>query len=60
MLEGINSKHKENADVEKIEREFFSKLSKAVIRKLYSVYKIDFEMLQYEYPQRYINMGWGT
>ena len=59
MLEGIKSKHKENVDVKNIEREFFSKLSKELIRKLYAVYKIDFELLQYDYPQAYIDMGYG-
>ena len=41
-----------------IEKDFFSKLSKEIIRKLYTVYKIDFEMFQYEHPQAYIDMGY--
>ena len=41
----------------KLVKDFWGRLSKQMIKQLYSVYKIDFEMLQYEYPQKYIDMG---
>ena len=45
-------------DEMKLGEYFWGKLSKQIIIQLYSVYKIDFEMLQYEYPQTYIEMGY--
>ena len=40
-----------------IVKDFYGGLSKQIIKDLYSVYKMDFEMLQYEHPQAYIDMG---
>ncbi len=39
-------------------KDFWGRLSKQMIKKLYTVYKIDFEMFQYGYPQEYIDMGY--
>ena len=42
-----------------IDRQFFEKLPKDLIKQLYdNIYKPDFEMLGYEYPTEYINMGY--
>ena len=42
-----------------IDRQFFKELSKDVIRRLYDdIYKTDFELLGYDYPQNYIDMGY--
>ena len=41
-----------------IDREFYSQLPKKLIKQLYdTIYEVDFQMLGYEYPQEYINMG---
>ena len=38
---------------------FFEKVPQTLIRKLYDdIYKTDFEMFGYKYPQEYINMGY--
>ena len=45
-------------DTIEIDRQFFTQLSKDLITELYEViYKPDFEMLGYEYPYEYIDMG---
>ena len=42
-----------------IDEQFFKQLPKDVIKQLYDkIYKPDFEMLGYEYPTEYINMGY--
>ena len=42
-----------------IDEQFFSKLPKDLIKQLYeNVYQPDFEMLGYEFPQEYIDMGY--
>ena len=41
-----------------VDQQFFKMLPKSVIKQLYDkIYKPDFEMFGYEYPQEYINMG---
>ena len=55
---GLRSEHDKKINKMKLVKDFWSRLSKQVIEQLYSVYKIDFEMLQYEYPQEYIDMGY--
>ena len=48
-----------NLDAIEIDRLFYKKLPKKLIKKLYdNIYKTDFEMLGYEYPQEYIDMGY--
>ena len=42
----------------KLLKNFYNRLPKKIIKQLYSVYKIDFEMFQYVYPQEYIDMGY--
>ena len=38
---------------------FYAQLPKHLIRQLYDdIYRPDFEMLGYEYPQKYIEMGY--
>ena len=38
---------------------FFEKVPRTLIKKLYDdVYKTDFEMFGYKYPQEYIDMGY--
>ena len=54
---GLRSEHDKKINKMKLVKDFWSRLSKQVIDQLYSVYKIDFEMFQYKYPQAYINMG---
>ena len=47
-------------DALEVDRQFFSKVPKNLIKQLYdNIYKPDFEMLGYEYPQKYIDMGYG-
>jgi hypothetical protein len=42
-----------------IEKKFFSQVPKFMIKQLYhKIYKIDFEMLGYIYPQQHIDMGY--
>ena len=42
-----------------IDQQFFSKLPKDLIKQLHdNIYQPDFEMLGYEYPQEYIDMGY--
>ena len=47
-----------NSTRDKLLKNFYRRLSKKIIKQLYSVYKIDFEMFQYVYPQEYIDMGY--
>jgi hypothetical protein len=38
---------------------FYSQLPKNIIKQLYdTIYETDFQMLGYEYPQEYIDMGY--
>jgi hypothetical protein len=37
--------------------DYFSKLSKQTIQKLYELYKVDFILGNYKFPQEYIDMG---
>ena len=38
---------------------FYSQIPKKLIKQLYDdIYKPDFEMFRYEYPQQYIDMGY--
>ena len=59
-----NSNHDNFADTKnlkpiEIDRQFFRQRPKELIKKLYDdIYKPDFEMLGYKYPQKYINMGY--
>ena len=47
-------------DALEVDRQFFSKVPKNLIKQLYdNIYKPDFEMLGYEYPHKYIHMGYG-
>ena len=47
-----------NLELIEIDQQFFSKLPKDLIKQLYEkLYSPDFEMLGYEYPQQYIDMG---
>jgi len=39
-------------------KKFFSQLPRSVIIQLYHAYKIDFDMLGYEEPKAYIEMGY--
>ena len=42
-----------------IDEQFFKQLPKDLIKQLYDkIYQPDFEMLGYEYPNEYINMGY--
>ena len=53
-----NTFHDPNEDPHETERKFFSQIPKTLIRQLYEeVYKVDFDMLGYEYPSDYIEMG---
>ena len=46
-------------DALKIDRQFYSKVPKYLIKQLYdTIYEPDFEMLGYGYPQKYIDMGY--
>ena len=39
--------------------DFYSQIPKKLIKQLYDdIYKPDFEMFRYEYPQQYIDMGY--
>ena len=54
--EGTDQQH---IDVSENDRRFYSQIPKKLIEKLYhNIYKSDFEMLGYEYPQEYIDMGY--
>ena len=57
-LAGLESESDKKNNKMSLVKDFWGKLSKRIIKQLYSVYKIDFEMLQYEYPQAYIDMGY--
>ena len=47
-----------NMDALGIDRQFYSQLPKNLIKQLYdTIYEPDFQMLGYEYPQEYIDMG---
>ena len=54
---GLRSEHDKKINKMKLVEDFWGRISKRLIKQLYSVYKTDFEMLQYEYPQKYIDMG---
>ena len=48
-----------NLDAIEIDQLFYKKLPKNLIEQLYdNIYKTDFEMFGYEYPQEYIDMGY--
>jgi hypothetical protein len=56
----VHDKRKDtkNLDVLGIDRLFYSQLPKYLIKQLYdTIYEPDFQMLGYEYPQEYIDMG---
>ena len=57
-LAGLKSEADKKINKMDLIKDFYGKLSKQIIKNLYSVYKMDFEMLQYEYPQAYIDMGY--
>ena len=51
-----NTKHQDELEVD---RQFYMQIPKELIRQLYDiVYEPDFQMLGYEYPQEYIDMGY--
>ena len=42
-----------------MEKEFFQQVPKDLIRRLYNdVYRDDFQMFGFDYPQNYIDMGY--
>ena len=52
--------HVHHKDPKVVEKEFFRLLPKSMIMELYEkIYKIDFEMLGYSYPQEQIDMGYN-
>ena len=50
----INAKSGHSSDMT---MDYFSKLSKSTIERLFEVYQHDFALGGYEYPKRYINVG---
>ena len=55
-----NRKGNEGKDELEVDRQFYMQLPKDLIRELYDiVYEPDFQMLGYEYPQEYIDMGYS-
>ena len=57
----VHDKKKDTKDLKPIEidQQFYSQLPKKLVKQLYDdIYKADFEMLGYEYPQEYIDMGY--
>ena len=55
---GLKSEHDKISNKMQLATDFWARLSKQTIKELYMVYKIDFEMFQYKYPQAYIDMGY--
>ena len=55
---GLKSEPDRKTNKIQLVKDFWERLSKQMIKELYTVYKIDFEMFQYEYPQEYIEMGY--
>ena len=55
---GLKSEPDRKINKIQLVKDFWSRLSKQMIKELYTVYKIDFEMFQYGYPQEYIDMGY--
>ena len=57
----VNTKRKGTTSQNSLEidKQFYSKLPKVLIQKLYyKIYETDFQMLGYEYPDEYIEMGY--
>ena len=51
-------KDTKNLDSLEIDKQFYSQLPKDLIKELYdNIYEPDFQLLGYEYPQEYIDMG---
>ena len=50
---------KENMSLMRANKIFFNQVPQRLTEDLYQLYKIDFDLLGYEYPQHYINMGYG-
>ena len=49
-----------HVDALEIDRQFYTKLPQNLIKQLYDIiYEPDFQMLGYEYPQKYIDMGYA-
>ena len=55
---GLKSGSDKEINKMQLVKDFWGRLSKQTINDLYMVYKIDFEMFRYEYPQEYIDMGY--
>ena len=56
----VHDKREDTKDLDAlgIDRQFYSQLPKDLIKQLYdTIYEPDFQMLGYEYPQEYIDMG---
>ena len=60
VAHSVHDKRKDTKDQDAlgIDRQFYSQLPKDLIKQLYdTIYEPDFQMLGYEYPQEYIDMG---
>ena len=53
-----NKNQERHLEASEKDRQFYSKLPKSLIKQLYyTIYETDFQMLGYEYPQEYIDIG---